>query len=107
MNVSSTSADIVLARGEILNLDGAEGARITSLGGTVWITQDGDLRDIVLQDGEAFELDRPTQAIVQAFELAKVSISEPGTRPLRHGIAAWARHLRAAIRRMAVGPALA
>ena len=104
MNVSSTTSDIVLARGEILTLDGAEGARITSLGGIVWITQDGDLRDIVLSDGEAFELDRPTPAIVQAFELARVSITEPATRPLHHGIASWTRQLRSAIRRMAVGP---
>lgn len=107
MNLSSTPCDIVLARGEILSLDGAEGARITSLGGTVWITQDGDLRDIVLSDGEAFELDRPTPAIVQAFELAKVSISEPATRPAGSRIGSWSRHLRAAARRMTMGPAWA
>ena len=64
------------ARG--LNLDGAEGARHRSpTGGIVWVTQDGDLRDIVLQDGESFELDRATPAIVQAFERATVTIAAP------------------------------
>jgi hypothetical protein len=59
MNTPSSTPCVVLARGELLNLDGARGARIISRCGTVWITQDGDLRDIVLQKGEALVGDRP------------------------------------------------
>ena len=108
MNLSSTTSDIVLARGELLNLDGAEGARIVNRGGTVWITQDGDLRDIVLRDGDEFELDRSTPAIVQAFELATALRSaEPATRPAGSRVGYWGRHLRAAARRMTLGRAWA
>jgi hypothetical protein len=35
--------------------------------GAVWITQDGDLRDIVLQSGEAFDFDRAGDALLSAF----------------------------------------
>ena len=107
MNTSFPAPRIALARGELLNLDGARGARIVSHCGTVWITQDGDLRDIVLQKGEAFELDRATPAIVQAFEASTVTIAEPTTPPRRRGGTTWAHRLGAAARRLATRPAWA
>lgn len=100
MAISYSTPCVVLARGELLNLDGARGARIVSRCGTVWITQDGDLRDIVLQPGEAFELDRATPAIVQAFEPSTVCI-EAGTRAQRPDNRSWAWRWGAAARRLA------
>lgn len=48
--------------------------------GIVWITQEGDARDIILQAGEEFRLDRPGLVIVQAFSEAKISVArEPMT----------------------------
>ena len=101
MKTSNPADRIVLARGELLNLDGAEGARIVADHGTVWITQDGDLRDIVLQDGESFELDRATPAIVQAFERSTVTIAEPTHRPPLRNLADWLRRVRGTARRHA------
>ena len=34
---------------------------------SIWITQDGDLRDIVLEAGEAFDFDRGGDALLSAF----------------------------------------
>jgi hypothetical protein len=107
MKASISTARLVLARGETLNLDGAEGARIINHRGSVWITQNGDLRDIVLGDGESFELDRPTPAIVQAFECSSVTVAAPTVRPRPHGRADWLRRLRAATRRFVSRPAWA
>lgn len=101
MKTSVPARGIVLARGELLNLDGAEGARIVADRGTVWVTQDGDLRDIVLQDGESFELDRATPAIVQAFERSTVTIAEPTRRPPLRTVSDWLRRLRSSARRHA------
>lgn len=106
MTLPSPAPCVVLARGELLNLDGVRGARIVSRCGTVWITQDGDLRDIVLQKGEAFELDRATPAIVQAFEPSTVCI-EAGTHARRPDDRSWTWRWGAAARRLASRPARA
>ncbi len=108
MNASISTARIILARGELLSLQGARGARIVNHRGIVWITQDGDRRDVVLKDGESFELDRDTPVIVQAFECSTVKLSEPPTKRARiplHGVVDWLSGLRPVTLRL--GPAWA
>lgn len=39
--------------------------------GTIWITQEGDPRDIFLAAGERFTLDRPGLALISAEEGAR------------------------------------
>lgn len=76
--------------GELLNLEGAKGIRIAARSGTVWVTRDGNPRDIVLRSGESFELDRATTAIVQAIEAATIGVADPAARAPRRGrFAAW------------------
>ena len=43
----------------------------------MWITQDGDLRDVVLDAGQAFTLDRAGTAIVHALTEAAVALRRP------------------------------
>lgn len=53
------SGDILLLRGrQYARLHDATGWTIRALGGAVWITQDGDLRDVVLEAGDSFTPDR-------------------------------------------------
>lgn len=40
--------------------------------GTVWLTQDGDVRDIILRAGESFRVDRDGTVLVQALNDAAV-----------------------------------
>ena len=107
MKIELSASGIVLAKGQFLNLSEAEGGRIVNEGGIVWITQDGDPRDIVLSKGESFVFDRGSRTIVQAFEPAVVTIADPTARPRRHAFAAWVRRLRQLTRRMAMAPAWA
>jgi hypothetical protein len=89
MNLQFSATGLVLARGQVVRLEGATGTHIVNQGGVVWITQDGDPRDVVLHRGEAFRIDRGTPAIVQAFEPAVISIAEAETAP-RRKLDAWA-----------------
>lgn len=107
MKIEFSASAIVLAKGQFLNLSEAAGGRIVNEGGIVWITQDGDPRDIVLSKGESFVFDRGSPTIVQAFEPALVTIADPAARPRRPVFAAWLRELRDATRRMAMAPARA
>jgi hypothetical protein len=52
-----------------------EGLRIVCLEGQLWITQHHDQRDIVLQAGESFVLDKPGLAIVFALKRALLTLS--------------------------------
>ena len=73
-----------LPRRATLTLADRAGDRIDCLHGRLWITQDGDPRDIVLDAGASFELDRPGLAIVSALTDARLRLhraADPGSRP--------------------------
>ena len=61
-----------LPRNVSLGLQRHAGDRIECVSGTVWVTQDGELRDIVLKAGESFRLDRSGHALVSALADAGV-----------------------------------
>ena len=56
-----------LAKNNIRHLHVEPGRRVEVVSGSIWITQDGDLRDIVLQSGEGFDFDRAGDALLSAF----------------------------------------
>ena len=70
LNLASTS----LRKGEALHLQHALGQRIEALGGRVWITMDGDLRDVVLDAGEGFTVDRSTDVLLSAISDAQFAV---------------------------------
>ena len=73
LNLTSTS----LRKGEALHLRRALGQRIEALVGRVWITMDGDVRDIVLDAGEGFTVDRATEVLISAFSDAQFVVLTP------------------------------
>ncbi|MGZ5206163.1 MAG: DUF2917 domain-containing protein [Caldimonas sp.] len=56
-----------LDKGRIRHVRRGLGRRVECLSGVLWITQDGDLRDIVLEPGEAFAFDQPGDAWISAL----------------------------------------
>ena len=66
-----------LPRREILAVAGRKGARIESRRGSVWVTQDGDLRDVVLAAGEVHVLEHDGPVLVQALDAALVALRPP------------------------------
>ena len=85
MSSKSDRAPITLGKNLLLRMRDAVGTGVRLCEGTVWVTQCGDLRDIVLEAGESFVLDRPGVAIVQALAASKVQLFqvEPAQRPKR------------------------
>jgi hypothetical protein len=87
-----------LQKGQLMALPGRRGARIESRRGAVWVTQDGDLHDVVLDAGEAHVLDRDAPVLIQALDAACVSVQSPtvvhGAAPMLARL--WQR-LRAAV----------
>jgi len=81
MKTPSTILDgdpvIGLSKRHVLAVAGTRGVRIRSRRGSVWVTQDGDLRDVVLAAGETLVVERDGALLVQALESAWVSVTEP------------------------------
>ena len=47
-----------LAKSRVRRVPASRGRRVECLSGCLWITQDGDRRDVILNAGDAFEFDR-------------------------------------------------
>ncbi|HEV7929726.1 MAG TPA: DUF2917 domain-containing protein [Nitrosospira sp.] len=63
-----------LREGHYVRMQGAVGWTVRTLSGTLWITQDWDSRDIVLNPGEAFVLDRKRAALLWPLCDAEICI---------------------------------
>lgn len=98
-----------LPAGSTLRVCDGQGRAVVVFEGQVWITQDNDLRDIVLNGGESFSLDHPGLTLVQAFCDSKLMLvqAEPGTMPPAaansYELYQWVRRQRSA----AIGEGLA
>jgi hypothetical protein len=64
---------IDLYRGKLACVREGAGSTVTAHAGTVWLTEQDSLRDVLLQPGESFTLGRPGLALVQALSDASIT----------------------------------
>ncbi len=88
-----TLTDITLAKYSLWSTEGdRRGDVITCLNGILWITQEGDLKDYVLEAGRSFWVTRPGLLVVQALDDSQFKYSlnelqshvELNRQPARH-----------------------
>ena len=75
MKLEISSTALRLARGQTLKLQDGVGSTICAREGSVWITEENSRKDVVLEPGHCFRVDRPGLTIVQAFADASVSLA--------------------------------
>jgi hypothetical protein len=93
-----------LRQGELVQLDGARGTMLRVTRGTLWITLEDDVRDVVLAAGDTFTVDREGLTLVEAQEksivcvlaLHAVEVRRGARPPLATRIAAWLTSVGAA-----------
>ena len=88
MQIGLRQANIALEARHTMALTDAAGADVEVLAGHVWVTTDGDLRDVFLESGEAHTIGRNGLTIINAVEPSVVHVQPPRARP-----AAWKRWL--------------
>lgn len=71
---------IHLKKHQHLRMHDGCGWTVHAMAGTVWITQDGDIRDIVLETGESFVLDSGRPAILSPLNEAQISLERGSCR---------------------------
>lgn len=88
MMIELTQAKIFLDPSRGISLTDAAGAAVKVLTGRVWLTMDGDRRDIVLPSGDTHTIERNGLTLINAVEPSLVHVQPPRVRP-----AAWKRWL--------------
>jgi quercetin dioxygenase-like cupin family protein len=66
-----------IAKNAILEVKQPYGVTIECMEGAVWVTLDGDSRDVVLDAGQSFTVDRNQRTLLQALEAARVRFIDP------------------------------
>jgi Protein of unknown function (DUF2917) len=69
---------IKLPARSVHRIEGGKGVQITSVFGSVWVTQARDPRDIVLERGQSFILDRKGLTVVFALDDAAIIVGPAG-----------------------------
>lgn len=72
-----------LSRGDLLALDDARGTTLRVSRGTVWITQEKELRDVVLGAGDTWMVERNGLTLVEAHAATSLAVVGPGGDPAR------------------------
>ena len=68
MQLNVTSSRVVLEPGQVLTLDDAKGVHIRPRGARVWITEEGDCTDFVVNPGEDFIVSHRGRTVLQAID---------------------------------------
>lgn len=66
-----------LQKGATLVVERPAGVELKCLRGNVWITHDGDPRDVVVSPGENYHADRGSRMLVHALEPVLISRRRP------------------------------
>lgn len=98
MELDPAGETFVLRGRQFARIDDASGWRIRALDGTLWITQDGDIRDVVLESGQTYTPDRPGRVLLSPFGEARVCL----TRGRECGAASRSSHVPSLVHANAV-----
>lgn len=75
MDDPTTTREVRLAHRAIYSLPDAAGLQIQCRAGTLWLTIEGDPRDLVLEPGETFVTGEHRGAVVYALQASRVGVS--------------------------------
>jgi hypothetical protein len=90
VNSTQQAKPQLLSKGSVFVSPAAIGTQILCEKGTLWLTQDNDVRDIVIAAGEQFAADREGSVLVYALADASFSVASalPGPAPSFLGVIA-------------------
>ena len=77
MNMELTQANFALDAHRMMALTNAEGAEVKVLTGQLWLTMDGDQRDIFLAPGDVHSIERGGLTLINAIEPSVLHVQAP------------------------------
>ena len=77
MQIEINRSTLSLARDGLVAIRDGQGIRVVCRAGSLWITQECDVKDAVITAGESFTLSHPGLTLVSALSAAELTIIEP------------------------------
>ena len=84
MHIDLKLAATALQRGQLQRVHDARGRVVLCLHGTLWMTQDGDTRDVVLEAGDEARIDRDGLTLLHALSDARYVLSDDAASSSTH-----------------------
>ena len=78
MQIEINHSNVCLAREGLVAIRDTQGTRIVCNAGSLWITQEGDLKDTVIAAGASFTVRNPGLTVVTALSDSELTIIGPG-----------------------------
>ena len=94
MQIEINRSTLALAREGLVAIRDGQGTRIVCHTGSLWITQECDLKDAVIAAGESFTVRSPGLTLLTALSASELTVIEPEGRAdpwRRHRLAGTAR----------------
>jgi hypothetical protein len=76
MHLNVSTSRICLEPGQVVTLDDAEGVHLRTTRARLWVTEEGDASDFVVNPGEDFVVTHPGRTIIQALEPTWLDLEE-------------------------------
>lgn len=77
MQIEFGRSTLTLARDGLLALRDAQGTQLLCHEGAIWVTQEGDIRDIIIGPGDALTVRAPGLTVVTAVQPSTLTLIEP------------------------------
>ena len=77
MQIDINRSTLSLARDGLVAIRDGQGTQIVCGAGSLWITQECDVKDAVITAGESFTLSHPGLTLVTALNASELTIIEP------------------------------
>lgn len=80
MQIEISSSTVTLTPASVLAVQDGAGSRILCRTGSLWVTQEGEVKDSVVRAGEVLTIRRPGRTVISALETASLMLMGPEAR---------------------------
>lgn len=86
MQIEINCSTFTLPAAGLLSVRDAVGARIVCRSGSLWITQEGDVKDSIVGPADVLTIRKPGRTIVTALEASSLTLIGPDARDISVGV---------------------
>ena len=80
MQIEINSSTLTLSPSSVLALQDGTGTRVLCRTGSLWVTQEGEVKDSVVSAGEVLTIHRPGRTVISALEASTLMLLGPEMR---------------------------
>lgn len=80
MQIEISSSTLTLSPSGVLAVQDGAGTRVLCRTGSLWVTQEGEVKDSVVRPGEVLTIRRPGRTVISALETSTLMLLGPEVR---------------------------